>query len=319
MYFAILVQSESGGNTLRLWDFDMDTGTGREQVLPAPVVSPTDMKIYPSGRFFFVATQTGIVVITLSGKSKQIINLPNTTAMALSKDGQLLAAAADSIIGVWQLPNTKIKKTAFLAEFKDHTGPVTALAFADDNTILSGSTDQLLYRWDALTGKEVQCYEGHSSEISCVSGTNGPSCLTGGGIRDGTVRLWNLDTGTEALRLQVDPGGVASLALATRMMLLATGTRSGRLMLWNLDRSSPKPFYEMGVLDGWINRIWFADDGKLLLAACTSGALYIIDNEAAPRLRVRLPPMGGPIVGLDVFSDFNAPDLNKGVKQVTNS
>ena len=71
----------------------------------------------------------------------------------------------------------------------------------DGRTLASGSDDDTVRLWDALTGAELRRLEGHTSAVSSVSfSPDGRTLASGSG--DDTVRLWDALTGAELRRLE---------------------------------------------------------------------------------------------------------------------
>jgi len=71
-----------------------------------------------------------------------------------------------------------------------HTASVTAVAFTPDGArAATGSEDNAIKLWDAVTGKEILHLKQHSKEISSVTfSPDGKSLLTSG--RDGRAIIW---------------------------------------------------------------------------------------------------------------------------------
>jgi guanine nucleotide-binding protein G(I)/G(S)/G(T) subunit beta-1 len=54
-------------------------------------------------------------------------------------------------------------------EFDDHTGDVMSLSlFAEKNIFVSGACDATCKVWDIRTGRCVQTFTGHESDINAV-------------------------------------------------------------------------------------------------------------------------------------------------------
>lgn len=68
--------------------------------------------------------------------------------------------------------------------------PVDAVAFsADRSHIVSGSWDESVWVWDALTGKEKLVLDGHTAPVSSVaSSTDGGHIVSGSG--DNSICVW---------------------------------------------------------------------------------------------------------------------------------
>ena len=110
--------------------------------------------------------------------------------IVFSRDGSLLAASGyDKVVDVWDT-----RTGDQLASLTGHTGPVDCLAFSADGRLLSGSGDKSVRLWDWKDAQLLKTLRGHTGEITSV-------CMTGSrrqvisGSTDGTVRVWNSDTG----------------------------------------------------------------------------------------------------------------------------
>src|SRR5262249_62302204 len=84
-------------------------------------------------------------------------------AMAFSRDGTLLASAADDFMArVWDAATGKQT-----AELKGHTSRALGLAFRPDGArVATASSDGTVRQWDPRTGQEVAPpYERHPGEV----------------------------------------------------------------------------------------------------------------------------------------------------------
>ena len=73
-----------------------------------------------------------------------------------------------------------------------HSDAVSSASFSPDGTkVVSGSWDQTVRIWDAVTGECAQTLEGHSSGVTSASFS--PKVVSGSD--DQTVRIWDAVTG----------------------------------------------------------------------------------------------------------------------------
>ena len=116
--------------------------------------------------------------------------------IAYSPDGTRLAVA--SSIGIWLYDTATHREVGLLT---GHTDSVTSIAFSSDGSMLvSGSWDETVRLWDAVTGEEKATLKGHAGPtgagVYSVAFSPDGSTLASGS-QDATVRLWDAVMGEE--------------------------------------------------------------------------------------------------------------------------
>jgi WD40 repeat protein len=98
--------------------------------------------------------------------------------------------------------------------------------------------------------------------------------LVATGSEDTTIRLWNIDTGTEIGMLTGHQKSVESIAFhPQRVGLLFSGDRAGKMKLWQVD-----PAEELSSIDtqqGKINCLAISPDGKLIVSGGSDKTIKI--------------------------------------------
>jgi guanine nucleotide-binding protein subunit beta-2-like 1 protein len=124
-------------------------------------------------------------------------------------------------------------------ELKGHSGWVTAIATThqDPNMILSSSRDKSVLIWQ-LTREEGnygfarKSLLGHSHFVEdVIISSDGQFALSGSW--DGTLRLWNLATGTTSRRFVGHTKDVLSVAFSTDNTKIVSSSRDKTIKLWN--------------------------------------------------------------------------------------
>jgi WD40 repeat protein len=106
----------------------------------------------------------------------------------------------------------------------EHPRRFATVAFSPDGKLLAtGGEDQAIHLWDVTTGRLVRSLHGHTSHIfkltfsperPGISGRN-PGQRLVSASRDGTVRLWDVESGQVLLSLPGVAGPVLSVAFST--------------------------------------------------------------------------------------------------------
>lgn len=210
-------------------------------------------------------------------------------ALAFSPNSKVLAAGDSAAIAATQaedgVSTVRLRDAATgrqLRELKGHTGGVTALAFAPDGrTLISASHDATLRFWDAATGKHIRKlqvadetsefpsldqYKGiNSGGVLAVAYSSDGRFLASGSY-DGTVRIWDSDTGKELHALRGHGREVASVVFSPDGKVLASGSFDHTIRLW--DAGSGKLLQPRQGADGPVNNLAVSPDGRLAVTVC---------------------------------------------------
>lgn len=169
---------------------------------------------------------TGEAVVRLAPQGQ-------TTALAASRDGHLLAAGG--AIGVVYVSDFTSGKR--LAKLPGHADSVNVLDFSPDGSrIASGSLDGTIRLWDVHTGGELRAFHGHEGSLAALAFTpDGQRLVTGS--TDGTIRIWQVEGGHELFSLPSRPQHPAAFALSPVGDLLVTDSNAGGIRVWGLSNA----------------------------------------------------------------------------------
>ena len=190
----------------------------------------------------------------------------------------LVSGSGDSTLIVWLLPPGGGRGT-IQHRLSDHNGDVTSLAFArDGRSLVSGSCDTLVKRWDASDWTLASTLKGHESDVNSVS-TSGNGELIASGSTDWTVRVWLTASGecTGIFRTDRPVTSVAFPPNDNMGYVLAFST-SGELVLWNWPRNQCAAADTGDDSARHISSVAWSADCKHLFAGSWDASVKVLDT-----------------------------------------
>jgi WD40 repeat protein len=193
------------------------------------------------GRYFLTG-HSGDRVVRLGevGSGKEVQTFKAHTAgvhgVALSPDAaRAVTGGDDQTLRLWD-----VKTGKELQQFPGCTGIVRCVSFGlDGRQVLSGhgGSNNRIVLWDVKSASVLCSLEGHEKDVTSVAFLpDGHSILSSS--MDGTLRLWDLESGKELRRMK-HPGGVHYAALAPDgRRALSAGFGDKMVRLWDLTDGS---------------------------------------------------------------------------------
>ena len=181
-----------------------------------------------NGKALFVGTLgVGVHELLLNtGERPGRSNKTYIHAVALSPGGNYLAVGAAS--GQVVIVNTVTFKYAF---YRRHTGPVLALAWSQDGTMLaSGGSDSTAQVWDPTTGATLHSLP-HGGAVNGIAWEPGNTGRLASSSADSKVRLWDINSGD--YKVYTGHGGAVTSA-AWGLGGLATGSADTDIIVWRV-------------------------------------------------------------------------------------
>lgn len=151
-------------------------------------------------------------------------------ALALSPNGELLAAGADSgDIYLWRCRDFKR-----LLTLKGHHDWVRSVTFSPDGGLLaSASSDKTIRLWDVHTGDCVRSLVGHENRVRSVAFSPDGSLLVSASS-DATARVWRVADGQLLRTLVGHEDVVYSARFSARGRWLASCSYDKSIRLWDV-------------------------------------------------------------------------------------
>lgn len=192
---------------------------------------------------------------------------PLLTLEFTDSNQQLLGTQSTGVVTQW-----KTAQPTALRQL-NHGGAVYAVAIAaDGTTIVSGSADQTVRIWDAITGQQRFQMRGHVGAVhSLAVSPDGALVLTSGADR--TIRLWDAVGGRQLKQLATTSETMYSVAIHPDGQIAAAAGADRQVHLYQLLTGA-----EIRTLNGhtdYIHSIRFSPDGKRLMSYGYAGQLRI--------------------------------------------
>lgn len=236
--------SSPGKSVLSIWD----TATHHRTDYPLPKgVFATCLTVTQDGRHAIIAMDDGQVELRslIDGKRQPLLpKLPQPVlSMALSGDGQILAAGAeDGTIQVWDThrldrPGLVLKEAELPVNLLvlDYLGTLVATA----QSVETQETKGRVSIWDLSTGQTLGSPFETSDSISSLA-LHREREMIAVGLYSGTVHVGNFRTETELLTPLGHPSAVICMSMNANATTLMVGDGRGYLHAWDLTKGQPR-------------------------------------------------------------------------------
>ena len=311
------------GGPVYLWD---SAGAGNGKIVGTENIPANVGAISADGTLAATLCPEGIDAFDLpSGKKRSTISTTpkNILALAVSGPGKMVAAAIDDkSILIWSLADgrllqqlegssTPIQTIMFTADGKmlascvgkdtlvlwdvttgkelrrlvESGAEVASVALSPDGTQAAvGHPDGVVRIWNTGTGRLIHLLEGHPGPVRALAFSSDGRMLAAGSWL--TLRVWEVSSGKERLRVFDLPGGVTAAAIAPNCDAVVAGMSSTQTLRVSLTPSDLEvKVWNAAELDGLWKDLESADAARAYRAIT---ALSAKPEVAVPFVRARL-------------------------------
>jgi len=157
-----------------------------------------------------------------------------------------------------------------------HTGPVYAVAFNNDHTLLvTGSYDKTAKIWDTETGEYKQTLNVNGGPVYAVAFAHKQN-LVATGSGNGICQIWDVSP-KKLWETVPHTAQIYTMAFSPDDTWLATGSVDGQVVLWN-PKTGVKKILKGHT--GTVHSVAFSPDGHLLVSAGYDGTARVWDLRA---------------------------------------
>ncbi len=286
--------SVSMDNTIRLWDVDtgqqLRTITGHTSMVTNVSFSPDGKTLASSSvkdivqpRGMHIMSKPVTIYLWDVDTGKQFRTLTghwSPVNVSSSPDGRtLMSEGRGDTLHLWDVNTGQQLRT-----LTGHGGQVISVSLSPDGrTLASGNWDEIRL-WDIDTGQQLRTLTGHDNSVTNVLfspdgqmlasvSVSDPESPSSNFKEDGTIRLWDIDTGQQLHVLTAHPNSVNSMAFSPDSQTLASSGYDTGIRLW--DVNTGKQLRTFTGHEGGVNSVSFSPDGQTLASGSIDGTIRL--------------------------------------------
>lgn len=193
--------------------------------------------------------------------------------LAFFPTGDLLARSSSIYQGV-DLLNVIRFQTKF-QRLKDHTDPITSLAFGSNGALLASADSKAIIKlWNVSNQRVLSNFTGSTPTVIGTSLTISPDGRwLVSGSSDNIIRLWNVSNGQIQDNLMGHESSVVSVVFSPTGQWLASADIGGTIKLWNVTDFTVH--YNLTGHFSAVTSLKFSSDGKFLASGSDASNILL--------------------------------------------
>jgi WD40 repeat protein len=249
---------------MTLYAWDVATGKDARDIPPLPANART-LGYSPDARELLLLRKEREIVRwdIQKGKERGPFFAPSgylSTAALVAE--QLLVPQFDGkAVILWDVAQKK--KLWSVKATRERTLPGLPMAFSADGKLFAVETPpQVISVYESVSGKRVRRLEGGVDNIYYSLGFSPDARIVAGSNWDGTIRLWDLQSGREKVKISALQGWVTDVYFAPDSKTFATGAGNNAhaVLLW--DAATGKPINSFEAHTSPLSCVAFSSDGR---------------------------------------------------------
>jgi eukaryotic-like serine/threonine-protein kinase len=159
--------------------------------------------------------------------------------------------------------------------YRDHTNEVTCITWSPDGTLVAtGSEDETVQVWNAMTGGTLRTYKAHQAALWAVAWQpgHGSQQIASGGS-DNKVRVWDANTGATSRVYSGHTKAIYTVAWSPDGSLIASGGDDNTVQVW-----SPKTGLPIQIYRGHsqaVRVVSWSPDGTKIASCSDDGSVQV--------------------------------------------
>ncbi|MEU8899757.1 TIR domain-containing protein [Nocardia sp. NPDC048505] len=233
---------------------------------------PQPLAYSPDGSTLAIGSENGGVLIydTETGRPLRTLQTHRARTFAVGYTEQvLITGSGDGTVGIWDAATGALRR--ILSGHDNWPWPVVLSRRGD--VLATGDAEGVLRLWSLPEAELLhECRPGEGELIYSMDFHDGTVAAA---YRNGVVRLWDTETGTEQGRFEAAQGSVFRIAFSPDGGLLAAGAIDGTVSLW--DPGTCRRVRELTGHTGRVYTLAFHPGLPILASGDTEGGLRLWD------------------------------------------